>query len=322
MNQLNARQVIQLNNLNRNTQEMELGQIIYDLIENSEDILVNGTPVNAVNAAEVLTVSGVVVDGETVTINNPAEDGSDVYEFTAGRTPAAGNIDVDIEANTTKSSGTLTMDTQPTAGDTVTIGSKVFTFVPAGTANADGEVSVGADLAGAQAALVDAINGNDGINDPHPLVTAADFAADDCVITAIVGGVTGDSIATIETFDAGTNVFAAATLGSGADCTAANAITALAAAITNSDTQGVAGADGAGDTLDVSADVAGVAGNLIEVSETMANGAFGDTVMSGGVDGTVGEMNDGMIDASYLYRCIADNTISGKNWRRIALNSF
>lgn len=317
MEDLTALEIERLDRLNRHTQEMEFGQKVQDIIDAVNDNIKTGTPVNAVNASMVLTVSGVVIDGETVSI------GDDDYEFTAGRVPAAGNLGVDIESDTTKSSGTLTVDTQPSSGDTMTIGSKEYTFVPVGTANADGEISVGADLAGAQAAIVAAINGSDSINTAHTLVTAAAFAANDCVVTAIIGGTAGDAIASTETFTAGTNVFAAATLGSGADCTAANAITALVSAITSDDTQGVGAADGAGDTVDLTVDVAGVLGNAVVIAETMANGSFAAAavLMAGGVDATVGLMDDALIDDSYLYRCIADNAVSGKNWRRISLGS-
>lgn len=55
----------------------------------------------------------------------------------------------------------------------------------------------------------------------------------------------------------------------------------------------------------------------------MRNGAFteGAVLLSGGVDGTVGLVDETMIDESYEYRCIADNTTTGKNWRRISLGS-
>jgi hypothetical protein len=279
-----------------------------------------GTPVNAVNATAILNVIGVVIHGETVTI------GTDVYEFLsdAAQTKSApANIAVNIAAQTTASTGTLTMDTQPTAGDKVTIGEKVYTFVPVGTDTADGEVSIGSNVAEAQLALVAAINGTDGINTPHPLVTAGDFANDACTITALIGGTIGDDIATTETFTAATNGFAAVELGSGADCTAANAITALVAAITASDTQGVGAADGTGDTVALTADVAGVAGNEIALAKSMVNGAFANaaTSLAGGVDGTVGAALKVLIDASYLYICLANNTISGKNWRRVSLGS-
>jgi hypothetical protein len=109
--------------------------------------------------------------------------------------------------------GTLTVDTQPTAGDTFTIGSTVYTFRAVGDANAAGDVEVGADLAGAQANIVAAVNGTDRFNDPHPSVTIAAFAANDAVLTASVAGTAGNAIATTETFTAGTNVFDAGTLG-------------------------------------------------------------------------------------------------------------
>ena len=117
--------------------------------------IVAGTPVNAVAGTAVLTIDGVAIHGETATI------GDNVYEFAAdaGQTVTEGNIAVDITAVATASQGTLTIDTQPTAGDTMTIGTKVYTFVPAGTANADGEVSIGADLAAALIIIVEAIDG-------------------------------------------------------------------------------------------------------------------------------------------------------------------
>lgn len=124
-----------------------------------------------------------------------------------------GCIDTKTPVNAVASQGTLTMDTQPTADDTMTIGTKTYTFTADGTAAADGEIDVGADLADAKTLVVAAINGTDGINTAHTQVTAAAFSGDDMVITASTKGVAGDLIATTETFTAATNVFDAATLG-------------------------------------------------------------------------------------------------------------
>ena len=110
----------------------------------------------------------------------------------------------------------LTVDTLPTAGDTFTLGTKVFTFVASG-ADADGEVNVGANLAAAQANIVAAINGTDGWNVAHGLVSAGAFAANVSNIRARISGVAGNSIASTETFTAVTNIFAAATLLLGVD---------------------------------------------------------------------------------------------------------
>ena len=326
MNNLTAKQIEQLNNINVNTQQMEFGEKIQEIIATLKKETTVGTPVNAVNAKETLTISGMVIHGETVTIDSPAVAGSDVYEFLAHAAQTKTTLTnkaVDITAYTTKSSGQLTIVTKPTSGDKMVIGSKTYTFVPVGTANANGEISIGADLAGAQAAIVAAINGTDGINTPHPMVRAGIFAANASTITALIGGVSGNLIATTETFTAAGNIFGATTLGSGANCSAANAVLALVGTITASDTQGVGAADGAGDTVVLTADVAGVVGNAIIIGETMTNGAFtnGAVLLSGGVDGTVGLVDETMIDANYEYRCVADNTTSGKNWRRISLGS-
>jgi len=111
--------------------------------------------------------------------------------------------------------GILTMDTQPTATDTVTIGGIVLTFVASGAVA--GEVNRGADLAAAKTNLVAAINGTDAINTANPYVTAAAFASNNMTVTARVKGPAGLTIATTETFTAGSNVWAAATLnGAGA----------------------------------------------------------------------------------------------------------
>lgn len=291
-------------------------------VTNVNFTLPEGTPVNAVNAVGTQTYTGVVVNGETVTV------GTDVYEYAAdvAQTVSVGNIAVNITANVTASQGTLTLDTQPTAGNTMTIGTKVYTFVPNGTANSDGEVSIGTDLPSAKVNVVAAINGSDGVNTAHTLVTAAAFVADDSVITALVGGVAGNLIATTETFTAGTNVFDAVVLGTttaGADCIAANAIIALVAAVTASDTVGVGAVDGNGDTVVFTADVAGILGNSIATTTTCANATFATATLIGGVNGTVvaaGGLH--FRDSGFLYYTNAANTIAGKNWRRVTGNSF
>jgi hypothetical protein len=44
--------------------------------------------------------------------------------------------------------------------------------------------------------------------------------------------------------------------------------------------------------------------------------------MSGGIDGTVGTVGQTFMDDDYMYRCIADNTVAGANWKRVALSSY
>lgn len=285
-----------------------------------------GTPVNALAAAQTLNIDGVVIHGETVTIDNPEVDGTDVYEFLADVAQVKSlptNKAVDINAVSTKATINLTLAVQPTSGDKITIGTKVFTFVPVGTDTADGEVSIGADLPEAKVNLVAAINGTDGISESHPLVIAAEFNANVSAITALIGGVAGDAIATTSAFTNGGNLFAGATLAGGVDCLAPAAVTALALAITTFDTQGVGGVDGTNDTVVLTADTKGAAGNDIIVGETMANGVFdlAATQLIGGADGTIGVAGAQMVDATFLYTTIAENTTAGANWRRIAVGN-
>lgn len=122
---------------------------------------------------------------------------------TSGKTPV----------NAVAAVGTLTIAAQPTAGDTMTIGTTVYTFVAAGSADTAGEISVGTDLATAKTAIIAAINGTDSVNTAHTLVSAGTFTVNNLTITAKTKGVAGSSIATTETFTSASNVFDATTLG-------------------------------------------------------------------------------------------------------------
>ncbi len=288
--------------------------------EKARGLGVYGTAVNAVNAAAELAVSGTSVDGETVKI------GHQVYEFCADNAltkTLPTNIPIDISDHATHATDNLTVVAQPTAGDTMTIGEKIYVFVPNGTDNLDTEISVGTSLSTAQAAIVAAINGTDGHNTPHPLVTAGAFAVNVSAITALVGGTVGNSIATTENFTNGGNVFSLTALAGGANCSAVNTASHLIATINANDTQGVTASDGGSNKVELAADIAGAAANGIDLVETMANGAFTGAVthMTGGVDGTIGIHGQPMVDATYLYICSADNTVADKNWRRISLGS-
>jgi hypothetical protein len=154
----------------------------------------SGTPVDGVAATGVVTFSGVVSDGDTVTI------GADVYEFDTDSSVAAGNIAVDVS-----------------------------------------------------------------------------------------GGVT-----------------------------AAQAVTALALAITTSDTQEIGGVDGAGDTVDLTSEVKGTVGNKA-LAKSGTNITVSGAALTGGVNGTPCKTGDIKFDATNIYIALADGTTadSGK-WKKVA----
>jgi hypothetical protein len=275
-------------------------------------------PKNAKLATATLTISGAVIHGETFTLN-----GTTAFLNASGDTELVpeGNVEIDISATAAKAQGTLSMGTQPTAGDTMTVGSKVYTFVPDGTANADGEITVGSDLAAAKLAVVAAINGTDAHNTAHTDVTAAAFVSDDCILQAKIGGTAGNAIATTETFTAVGNVFDASTLGTtqaGDDTSAAEAETAILAATALATAAAVTMAAGTGDQVVFTTATGGVEKNAWASTETMANAAFGAATFTGGLDGTeaaAGEFglhNDaGTVS---LYFSIAENDGTGQSW--------
>lgn len=324
---LTPREVNIINSLNIHTKAIKFGDKIDEIIGAIDTGVAIYTPVNAVKASKDLAISGAVVHGETVKVNYLYGSGEDVYEFLADQAQSKeneNNIAVDITAFVSPASGALTLGEQPVSGDTLGLAGKNYIFVPDGTATADGEISIGTNLATAQAAIVAAINGTDGVNIKNPKIMALDFDANEAPVYAVVGGAAANSYATSADFTNGlANKFDSPSLSEGSDCSAANAITALLAAINALDTQGVLASDEEGDVLKITAKTPGVNGNSIMISETMLNGAFenNDTFLSGGVNGTVGTPQQIFVDDTYLYICTAENTITDSNWRRISLGS-
>ena len=278
-------------------------------------------PTTGAAATGTLTINGVVVDGERITI------GSRIYEFTTkndASIDAGAHVAVDIHASSTKAAGTLTVDTQPTAGDTMTIGGKTYKFVSAGTGNRDGEIALGANVGATQPLIVAAINGTDSVNLPNPLVTAADFSENATVITAIAGGTEGNAIATLETFAAGTNIFDATKLGTttaGADCSKGNAQTAIVASV-NGDTSAIVSIGAfANDAATLAADSEGTSGNSIVSTTTGANCSFAAATLTGGAGDTIGKQGQVLYDftGGKGYICSEDNVGDLTKWRSFDL---
>jgi len=69
----------------------------------------------------------------------------------------------------------------------------------------------------------------------------------------------------------------------------------------------------------IEAKVAGVLANEIATTEESDHLAWGDVVMAGGVDGTVGVQDEIVVDAGYIYICTAANTIVGDNWKKVSI---
>jgi len=163
--------------------------------------------------------------------------------LTADSTGVAGDALVSTEtfagATNVFDATTLGAVTAGTDADTLTLDTRVYTFTSALTpTDAKDTVLIGANLAAAKVNLVAAINltGTAGTeyseahSTAHATVSVAAFAGDDMVATAKITGTSGNSIATTETFLAGSNVFDAATLGTTTAGVERVATTATAAA--------------------------------------------------------------------------------------------
>jgi hypothetical protein len=328
MNDLTTKELGVLNNVSRVlSPEVSLGQIIQTLISGNPVMLKFGDAVNARRAiAGGILFTGDVKVGETFRISKETEPNPriHIFKFVAEGVPELeeNEISVDIAEFVASANGILTMDTQPISGDKVTIGTKVYTFVPVGTDTADGEVSIGGNLGEAQENLVAAINGTDEFNVAHPDVVAGLFSDDQMAIIAKIAGTDGNSIATTETFTAETNVFGDVTLGEGEDCPADDAMAALIFAINSEEPEGYVRLVDAGLTeeegfpLLLTSVLVGEDGNNIEISSTVENCNLPDEIVNldDGEDATISSGPTVMIGES-VYICLdAVSVMSEDGW--------
>lgn len=123
--------------------------------------------------------------------------------------------------------GDFTLTAVPANGETMTIGTRTYTFRTALTV-ATNEIKIGT-LSETQVNIVDAINGNQytvGVTYnalPNEFVTIGNFSANVARLTALTGGTAGNSIVTTETIATGGS-FGGATLSGGANETSNNGI--------------------------------------------------------------------------------------------------
>lgn len=77
---------------------------------------------------------------------------------------------------------------------------------------------------------------------------------------------------------------------------------------------------GAGDTIDIAANVAGANGNLIATTDTLTAGGFGAATLTGGIDATPAAAGKELYDANFRYLAIANVTISSTTgWMKSAI---
>ena len=208
------------------------------------------------------------------TLNDTVTLGLNVLTFKAGNT-------------TDQATGIWSLPTKPTDGDTFTLGTHVYTMVTSSYNRLVNKVAIGATVAESQANILAAVHGTDGVNTANAFVTLGAWAGNATLVTAILGGTSGNAIALAETFTAVGNVFDAAFLGNsttgaqlasgqvGIGATLAESQANLSAAIMRTDIVNAAVAHictigdwSAGDTAILTVIASGVAGNALESTET------------------------------------------------------
>jgi hypothetical protein len=110
------------------------------------------------------------------------------------------------------------------------------------------------------------------------------------------------------------------TIGADEAATVINIVDAITA-----DNAMVGAADGAGDTVIITAETAGIGGNSIVFTENASNLTVNGTGTLGatraGVNATVGSAREMYADANYLYYTNTAVSTAGNGWRRISLGS-
>ncbi len=301
------------------------------------------TPVNAVGSAAKLTSSGALApathavcvltsDATNVSEGTLITIGSTVYQFLATTLAA---YDINIGATAAESLDFLKAAINASGtgdGTDYHAGTLAHPDVVA-TTNIDTAQTIQAKVPGVDANTIATLEDDDHLawdgatmNSGTPGVTAAtatitigtrvytfvdelsETEADAIVDQILYGGAEADALDNMKLA-----INAGATAGT--NYSTGTVVNADVTAGTNTDTTQV-----------VTAKTKGVAGDLIAIDESLANTVWDDPAGTlgtevAGVDGTVGVANETCVDASYLYHCLAANTIADANWRRMTLGN-
>lgn len=233
------------------------------------------------------------------------------YEADYGAGVAAGRIPIGLDASGTKATGTLTLSANPTAGETVTVGLKFYTFRASVSGGAANDVLIGATTTLSIANLLAAVNvavpadagvkyGTGTVANPLAVAVAgvtgvkatqtltSNGTAPTAADTVVVGGTTYTFRTTLTPTEGEVLIGASA----------ATALANLKSAINHTGTPDtdykcaaantqVEGTTLTSTTLLVRALLAGTPGNSIASTDTAATLSWGAATLTGGVNDTV-----------------------------------
>ena len=253
------------------------------------------TPVNAVAASKVLTLTGNALNNETVTIGGQAY----TFQIAIGSAAAA--------------TGLLTVSGQPVDNESLTIGAKVYrwrTTLGAGTAASKVLTFTG-----------NAVNTNTMsiAGTAYTFVTALTEVKATGVLTAAANPTDGNSVtigSKTYTFRETLSVANDILIGVSASTTLDNLVAAINGAAGAGSTYGtgttahttVVAAAGAGDTVDITAQSVGTSSNSIATTELGTAFSWGAATLAGGVNAVVGEIVIGGTAEASIDNAVAATT--------------
>jgi hypothetical protein len=243
------------------------------------------------------------------------------------------------EVDNVYATGTITVTGTPVAEEVFLVDTQTFTFKA--TRTGLGEVTIDADNTVQASNIAFAINadittvdatGNAGVvdlvstelgttgNDTDLSETATGIAVSGPKLTGGVDAVVGDTLtvgAQLFTFKGAGTATGDIVVDGNSTAQAANIVTSINRDLATVDATSILG------VVYLSAATKGVTGNSLVLSKSCANITItGIGFLTGGIDGTIGLLNEICADTNYIYISTAANTISDSNWEKSKINHY
>lgn len=301
----------------------------------------NGTPVNAVAASGIFTMTGVITPGshgETVLTSNTTDVGNtetvtidatvyrfmdtmaQAYDIQRGVSAADSLDNLKAAINLTGTPGTeyyAGTAAHPTVVATTNTDTtqKIVVRIPGTASNAAPTEDTSATYSWADTTL----GGGTGTSTAGVIVESVTIDARVYNFVDVLSETNAPAAAVTEQVLFGADTAAALdnlklAINNGAtegtNYSTGTAVHATVTATTNTNTEQT-----------VAAKTSGTSENTLATTDVTANGSWAAATLQSGIDGTVGIINEILGNTSYLYFAIAANTVADANWRRITLGS-
>jgi len=262
-------------------------------------------------ASSILTLTTPIKDGEIITI------GSTVFEVDSNSSVTSGHTAINVSTYCTAATGVLTFTAIPIDGELITIGNDTYEF-DTNASVVSGNIRV--DISGVNGATIDAVvtqlTSIINANKTEKITATGSTANDTITITSTIPGTIGNLVSTYKTTTGAS--WANDTLINGADCSVANAVTAIKAEIDAHITANFT-ATPVSNVITITAkssgSYSGSKANALETSTTCTGASFNSTTFIGGLDCTSAQAATALntvINASATETITSTNLVSGQ----------